>query len=104
VLVLTGAPAVAASASAGAATAQAAAGPAQIYWADAFPGTIGRANIDGTGATQNLIGGGSQPFGVAVDAAHIYWTNLLSISTPGTHTIAGGAPSFTTKIIVASGS
>src|SRR5215831_1071393 len=66
VLVLTGAPAVAASAPAGAATAQAAAGIPQIYWTDGVPGTIGRANIDGTGAVQNLIGGGSQPYGVAV--------------------------------------
>jgi hypothetical protein len=80
-LVLTGAPAVAASAPAGAATAQAAAGTPQIYWTDGVPGTIGRANIDGTGAVQNLIGGGSQPNGVAVDAAHIYWVNVLSTST-----------------------
>jgi len=80
-LVLTGAPAVAASAPAGAATAQAAAGTPQIYWTDGVPGTIGRANIDGTGAIQNLIGGGSQPNGVAVDAAHIYWVNILSTST-----------------------
>src|SRR5262249_17227775 len=42
-VVLTGAPAVAASALAGAASAQAAAGTAQIYWTNAFPGTIGRA-------------------------------------------------------------
>src|SRR5262249_57127554 len=66
---------------AGAATAQATAGPPQVYWTDGVPGTIGRANIDGTGATQNLIGGGSQPYGVAVDAAHIYWTNVLNTST-----------------------
>jgi hypothetical protein len=79
VLVLTGAPAVAASA--GAATAQATAGTPQIYWTNAFPGTIGRANIDGTGAVQNLIGGGSQPNAVAVDAAHIYWVNVLPTST-----------------------
>src|SRR5262245_35482654 len=74
VLVLTGAPA-------GAATAQAAAGTPQIYWTDGVPGTVGRANIDGTGAVQNLIGGGSQPDAVAVDAAHIYWVNVLSTST-----------------------
>ena len=80
-LVLTGAPAVAASAPAAAATAQATAGTPQIYWTDGVPGTIGRANLDGTGAIQNLIGGGSQPHGVAVDAAHIYWTNVLNTST-----------------------
>src|SRR5262245_53923848 len=59
VLVLTGAPAVAAGAPAGAATVQAAAGTPQIYWTDGVPGTIGRANLDGTGAVQNLVGGGS---------------------------------------------
>src|SRR5215467_10703431 len=80
-LVLTGAPAVAASAPAGAATAQAAAGIPQIYWTDGVPGTVGRANIDGTGAVQNLVEGGSQPDGVAVDATHIYWTNILNTST-----------------------
>jgi hypothetical protein len=81
VLVLAGAAGVAASAPAGAATAQATAGPAQIYWTDGVPGTIGRANIDGTGAVQNLVAGGSQPHGVAVDAAHIYWTNVLNTNT-----------------------
>src|SRR5215468_3317807 len=65
-LVLTGALAVAASALAGAAAARATAGTPQIYWTDGVPGTIGRANIDGTGAVQNLIEGGSQPHGVAV--------------------------------------
>jgi len=80
-LVFTGAPAVAASAPARAASAQAAAGTPQIYWTNAFPGTIGRANIDGTGAVQNLIGGGSQPNAVAVDAAHIYWVNVLPTNT-----------------------
>ena len=80
-LVLTGAPAVAASAPAGAATAQATADPPQIYWTNGVPGTIGRANIDGTGAVQNLIEGGAQPHGVAVDAAHIYWTNVLNTNT-----------------------
>ena len=81
VLVLTGAPAVAASVPAGVAPAQGTAGMPQIYWTDGVPGTVGRANIDGTGAVQNLVEGGSQPDGVAVDAAHIYWTNILNTST-----------------------
>jgi len=81
VLVLTGAAGVAASAPAGAATTAATAGPAQVYWTNGVPGTIGRANIDGTAATQNLISGGAQPKGVAVDAAHIYWTNVLNTNT-----------------------
>ena len=77
VLVLTGAPAVAASAPAGAATAQATAGPPQIYWANNATGTIARANLDGTGANQSFITGSptSLPCGVAVDGGHIYWGN-----------------------------
>jgi sugar lactone lactonase YvrE len=46
-----------------------------VYWANAGNGTIGRANLDGTGANQSLIGGVGTPCGVAVDAAHIYWAN-----------------------------
>jgi hypothetical protein len=67
-LVLIGAPVVATSASAGAATAEATNGAAQLYWIDSVPGTIGRANIDGTGAVQNFIQGGAQPYGLATDA------------------------------------
>ena len=76
-LVLTGAAAVAASAPVGAASAQATAGPAQIYWANNGTGTIGRANLDGTGANQSFITGSpaSVPCGVAVDGGHIYWAN-----------------------------
>ena len=59
------------AAPADAATAHATAGMSQIYWADGVPGAIGRANLDGTAAIQNLVEGGSQPHGVAVDAAHI---------------------------------
>ena len=56
----------------------------RLYWATACPqnpeatppctgGAIGRANVDGTGVTESLIGG-IDPGGVAVDAEHIYWT------------------------------
>src|SRR5262249_58467487 len=41
--------------------------------------TIGRANLDGTGASQSFItnppGNRFTPSGVAVDAGHVYWTN-----------------------------
>jgi hypothetical protein len=61
-----------------------------IYWADDRAGTIGRANLDGTGVDTNFITGldtktvlpitgNITPAGVAVDAAHIYWTNGQTI-------------------------
>jgi hypothetical protein len=49
-----------------------------VYWSDLHiliagtdptgTGTIGRANLDGTGADQNFITGATIPEGVAVDA------------------------------------
>jgi virginiamycin B lyase len=48
-----------------------------IYWASqnvGGPGTIGRANLDGSGINQSFIPGLS-PCSVAVDSAHIYWAN-----------------------------
>ncbi len=47
----------------------------QIYWANEGSGTIGRANLDGTGVNQSFIAGGSGITGVVVDGQHIYWTN-----------------------------
>ena len=47
-----------------------------VYWTNFSTGTIGRANLDGTGADQGFISGASGPAGVAVDASHVYWTNF----------------------------
>ena len=48
---------------------------AYVYWTNYDPGTIGRANLDGTGVDQSFITGlGTSPLGVAVDDAHAYWT------------------------------
>ena len=48
-----------------------------IYWAeggtDAVDGSIGRANLDGTGVDKNFIPDIGDPCGVAVDSEHIYW-------------------------------
>jgi hypothetical protein len=49
-----------------------------VYWTNAGSDTIGRANLDGTGANQSFIGGASVPVGVAVDANYVYWTNAGS--------------------------
>ena len=46
-----------------------------VYWANQGTNTVGRANLDGTGANQSFITGASSPRGVAVDAGHVYWTN-----------------------------
>ncbi|MBV8952484.1 MAG: hypothetical protein JO179_00010 [Solirubrobacterales bacterium] len=55
-----------------------AAAPApHIYWANTFASSIGRANIDGTGANPSFAITGALPFEVAVDGQHMYW------ATPG---------------------
>jgi len=48
---------------------------AYVYWGDHHAGTIGRANNDGSGATNSFIDTGGEPFAVAVNAGHIYWAN-----------------------------
>jgi streptogramin lyase len=49
---------------------------AYVYWADSQNGRIGRANNDGTNVEPNfIVGTGSLPSAVAVDAAHVYWVN-----------------------------
>ena len=44
-----------------------------VYWSNNV--ALGRANLDGSGVNQNLIGVGLGVFGMAVDGQHIYWTN-----------------------------
>ena len=54
-----------------------------VYWINwnhtTAQGSIGRANLDGTGANQNFItfptGLEYEPHGVAVDGSHIYWAH-----------------------------
>src|SRR5215218_9058354 len=62
-----------------------------IYWANA-DGTIGRANLDGTGVDQSFIntGAGNHNLeGVASDGAHVYWANQ-GANTIGIYNINGG--------------
>ena len=50
---------------------------AYVYWANYELGTgttVGRANLDGTGANQSFISA-SIPRGVATDGRHVYWAN-----------------------------
>jgi virginiamycin B lyase len=41
-------------------------GAGHIYWANFGTGTIGEANLNGTGVNQNFITGADCPIGVAV--------------------------------------
>jgi hypothetical protein len=52
-----------------------------IYWTSrgARTNTIGRANLDGSGARRSFITGANDPSGVAVDQHHIYWANYDAI-------------------------
>ena len=49
---------------------------AYVYWANGgggLGGTVGRANLDGTGA--GSLKSASKPTGVAVDGTHVYWAD-----------------------------
>ncbi len=60
------------------ASAAAALSTPQVYWANDGNGTIGAANLDGSGVNQSFISGGSGVTGVVVDGQYIYWTNQIS--------------------------
>jgi virginiamycin B lyase len=46
-----------------------------VYWANYTGDTIGRANLDGTGANPSFITSADNLRGVAVDGQHVYWDN-----------------------------
>jgi hypothetical protein len=47
-----------------------------IYYGDTGAHSIGRANLDGTGANNSwLVGGGTALEGIAVNATHIFWAD-----------------------------
>ncbi len=53
---------------------------AYVYWANRGNGggsTLGRANLDGTGANPSFISGATGPVGVTVDGSHVYWANAF---------------------------
>jgi virginiamycin B lyase len=56
--------------------------PEHIYWMTPATGAIGRANLDGTGVEPSFITTGIPPVPpprIAVDAAHLYWSNANGI-------------------------
>jgi hypothetical protein len=48
-----------------------------LYWAN-WGGTIGRANLDGTGVNQSFISTGGNPVSVVASGNYIYWTDYQS--------------------------
>src|SRR5262249_54290842 len=46
-----------------------------VYWSDPDNGTIGRANLDGSGVTQTFITGAQQPASVGASGSDVYWSN-----------------------------
>ena len=68
---------------------------AYVYWANGgggLGGTIGRANLDGTGANQSFITGASKPTGVAVDGTHVYWADNATARSGGRTSTARAQP------------
>jgi virginiamycin B lyase len=49
--------------------------PGRRSSANPQPGTIGRANLDGSGVNPSFITGANSPLGVEVDGLHLYWAN-----------------------------
>jgi len=47
---------------------------ALVYWTNNGDGTIGRANLDGSGADPSFITTGGSPYGLAVNGKHIFWS------------------------------
>jgi virginiamycin B lyase len=47
-----------------------------VFWAEPSYGSIGRANLDGSGADYTFITGAENPCGLAVDGGHVYWSNF----------------------------
>ena len=46
-----------------------------VYWSNPEQGTIGRANLDGSGVDQSFIAGAQDPWSVAVSGSDLYWTS-----------------------------
>ena len=67
---------------------------AYVYWTHRGGGTgttLGRANLDGTGANESFIAGAKGPVGIAVDGSYVYWANTFS-TTIGRAKLDGTGP------------
>jgi hypothetical protein len=69
-----------------------------VYWSQSADGTIGRANLDGSGVNNSFItvpaapDGKSNPCGLAINAANVYWASCAGGTTLGRASIEGAAP------------
>jgi Low-density lipoprotein receptor repeat class B len=65
-----------------------------VYWTDSGTNSVGRANLDGTGVTQNLVTAGvNNPKAIAVAPTGIYWAN--NDGSIGHANLDGGSPTGT---------
>jgi virginiamycin B lyase len=62
-----------------------------LYWANPSRGSIGRANLDGTGVEEDFVDGLVQPRWVAVDGGYLYWTSLTGRGSIGRAELDGSA-------------
>lgn len=63
---------------------------AQLYWANEEGDSVGRSSLDGLTVDQDFITGASDPRGVAVDGAHVYWAQGGSPGSIGRADLDGG--------------
>lgn len=49
---------------------------AYVYWGNIVNNTIGRTDLDGSGANSTFITGATDPNGMAVDGQDVYWTDF----------------------------
>ena len=46
-----------------------------VYWTNFHDGSVSRATLEGQNKISSFVSYATHPYGIAVDAAHIYWTN-----------------------------
>jgi hypothetical protein len=62
-----------------------------IFWENSGSGTVGKANLDGSSATGNLVTSGPEPScGLAADQNFVYWLDTGIAQSVGRATVNGG--------------
>ena len=73
-----------------------------VYWTNIDDGTIGRANLDGSGQTPAFLSGAFRPSGIAVTGSDLYWLNSLVSEADGTGWVGHAALDSTGAVVAAS--